>query len=169
MTRNARGFRTWSASDTPRSVGQTGRVHPWKVVYDPKTAGPTHTVPRGLGHSLLSPLVGQAFKTLRVSATLWDGYGWWPINSETTVQRFEDEHAKDAERGPYNDRMFAKAKRTKQIVRGQHAGYSDFFVPVLIRRRGGRGPCGRPHRPRAPDQRGYPRELALAHRPPGSP
>jgi two-component system, response regulator YesN len=106
-------------------------VHPWKVTYD-KTGVGTHAIERGRGHSLLSPLVAHAFKTLRVSATLWDGYGWWPINSAPSVMPFEDEHGREAERGPYNDRMFAEAKRSKRIVRGEHAGYSDYFVPVML-------------------------------------
>jgi AraC-like DNA-binding protein len=105
----------------------------WKVSYDPRTGIATHEIGRAVGHALVSPLVGETFRILRVSATLFDGHGWWPIHAETSISRFEGEHGKDTERGPYNDRMFSRATRTRRVARGEHAGHTDFFVPVVLR------------------------------------
>jgi len=36
------------------------------------------------------------------------------------------------DRWSYNDRCFALVQKTKRSVRGEHAGQSDLFVPVIL-------------------------------------
>src|SRR5258706_5268153 len=87
----------------------------------------------GFGHALLAPLVVQVFKALRVSASVWkQGTDWFPIHSEQAFGSFELEHAKEIERGRYNHRNASEVRRRKATVRGDFAGYSDFFAPIIV-------------------------------------
>jgi AraC-like DNA-binding protein len=111
-------------------------VHAWRTVYDFGTEARRHTVARGEGHALLSPLVAWAFKVLGVSAAVWEhGPEWWPIHGEPNVIAFETEHGRDRERAAHNARKMAEACRRQLTVRGEHAGLSDLFVPILLRGR----------------------------------
>jgi AraC-like DNA-binding protein len=101
------------------------------VAFDPKARVYRHSVESGFGHALLAPLVANTFESLGLGVTFWDGREWLPLRTEVlTITRFEFEHGFHPERAAYNERHFALAKRRKKSVRGTHAGYSDFFVPV---------------------------------------
>jgi AraC-like DNA-binding protein len=111
-------------------------VHSWRTQYDRRLARSIHTTVPGVGHALLSVILANIFQSLRISATLWEhGTDWFPIHTEPSPGAFESEHGKESDRNAYNVRMFAKVERTKKIVRGEHGGYSDLFVPILIRGR----------------------------------
>ncbi|HEV8244524.1 MAG TPA: AraC family transcriptional regulator, partial [Polyangiaceae bacterium] len=104
----------------------------WRVSHSPGR-GHTHTMPAGFGHPLLAPVVASYFEELRVSAALSDGNFWWRIHSEASVSAFELEHGAETERQKYNRRMFARAIKQRKVLRGEHAGYSDLFVPIVAR------------------------------------
>lgn len=107
-------------------------VRPWQVYVDPKTGRDTHTLPRGLGHSLVAPLVAYVFRVLRVSATVTDGRAWWAIHSEPSVLPFELEHGVETERFAYNQRNLDAAKEQRKTIRGSHAGFHDLFIPIFL-------------------------------------
>jgi AraC-like DNA-binding protein len=84
----------------------------------------------------LSPTESYTFKNLGVSAALWEhGIEWMPIHTEPNVSSFEPEHGMESERQAYNDRLSAAVLRTKKTMRGEHAGYSDLFVPIMMRKK----------------------------------
>ena len=110
-------------------------MHSWRTVYDRKLERSSHTTAPHVGHALLSVVVANIFQTLRVSATVWEhGTDWFPIHAEPSPAAFDSEHGKESERNAYNIRQFAAVARRKKTVRGQHGGYSDLFVPIVIRR-----------------------------------
>lgn len=77
-------------------------------------------------------MVAHAFEELRISATVWDhGVYWMPIHTCHILESFEQQHGKDHHRRAYNDRMFARVLGEKRAVRGEHAGLSDLFAPIL--------------------------------------
>jgi AraC-like DNA-binding protein len=118
---------------TLRPVSTTiPRVRPWQVYVDPKTGRDTHTLPRGLGHALLAPLVAYTFRVLRISATVTDGRAWWAIHSEPSVLPFELEHGVETERFVYNQRNIDAAREQRKTIRGEHAGFHDLFVPIFL-------------------------------------
>jgi AraC-like DNA-binding protein len=93
-----------------------------------------HTTSPGVGHALLSVIVANIFQTIRTSATVWEhGADWFPVHAEPSPGAFESEHGREGERNAYNARMFAQVQRTNKIVRGDHAGFSDLFVPISMR------------------------------------
>jgi AraC-like DNA-binding protein len=108
------------------------RVHSWRVHYDTKLGVKQHEVEHGWGHALLAPAVGYAFRALRVSAALWEhGADWLPIHAEPNVFGFAIQHGKGGERAAYNGRCFAKVLRNHRALRGEHAGFSDLFAPIV--------------------------------------
>jgi AraC-like DNA-binding protein len=108
-------------------------VHGWHVQGNTKTGCLAHTTNPDFGYGLLAPVVSHVFKALRVSASLWEhGLEWLPIHIEPGVSSFEPEHAVEEERYAYNTRLFADVNRKKKIVRGEHAGFSDLFAPVVV-------------------------------------
>jgi AraC-like DNA-binding protein len=70
---------------------------------------------------------------LSVSAAISDGALWRPIHLEPNVTVFELEHGVELGRDRYNARCLADARRTRKAVLGTHAGFSDWFVPVIVR------------------------------------
>lgn len=107
-------------------------MHLWQVTEDHKTRHHRHVLPGGFGHALLAPVVAHVFEALGVSSTLWDGRNWWTIHSEPSLSEFEAEHRVDTERIDYNERLFVQAERQKKTIRGELAGYSDLFVPIIV-------------------------------------
>jgi AraC-like DNA-binding protein len=93
--------------------------------------------------SFLLPGVANVFEELRVSAAIrvggpWavgDGSGWRSIHVERSLPDFELEHGHEVARDQYNVRTMDEARRTRSIVRGEHAGLSDLFVPIVERDR----------------------------------
>jgi hypothetical protein len=57
-------------------------VHVWQEIYDPKTQSRVHQVTPGLGHAWLAPIAAFAFKTIRVSAAIWNQSLWSPLHHE---------------------------------------------------------------------------------------
>ena len=109
-------------------------MHSWRTVYDRKLERSIHTTLPHVGHALLSVVIANIFQSLRVSATVWEhGTDWFPIHAEPSPAAFDSEHGKESERNAYNIRQFAAVLRRKKTVRGQHGGYSDLFVPIVIR------------------------------------
>jgi AraC-like DNA-binding protein len=104
----------------------------WTVLSDPKTGSYTHTVRGGGGHALLVPVVSSVFQVLGVSASLYDGRLWWAIHTEPNVTEFEVEHGVETRRWAYNGRLMGNAVRHARTQRGEHAGFCDLFVPVVI-------------------------------------
>jgi hypothetical protein len=46
---------------------------------------------------------------------------------------FEAEHGSEQRRWNYNHRIFAEVVKRCRIVRGEHAGFHDLFVPIQDR------------------------------------
>ncbi len=107
-------------------------MHAWTVVSDPKSGGYTHTLDDDAGRSMLAAVAGSVFRALQVSASLFDGRFWWPIHSEPNLAQFEVQHGKEGDRWSYNTRQFEEARRRRSAVRGEHAGCSDLFVPIVV-------------------------------------
>ncbi|HEV8245306.1 MAG TPA: helix-turn-helix domain-containing protein [Polyangiaceae bacterium] len=108
-------------------------MHAWRTEYDPKSQIRQHSVQAGFGHSLLAPLTTYVFSRLRVAAAVWEhGHEWWPLHTETSLSTFEAQHGRDQQRLAYNTRQFALVQKKKQLVRGEHGGYSDFFAPIVV-------------------------------------
>jgi AraC-like DNA-binding protein len=96
----------------------------------PRALAPLPTKP-----AILAPIVTNLFEELRVSAALHVAATphsfdeWFPIRQERDVIGFEFLHDKDQHRWRYNARCLRKARRNV-VVLGEHAGFSDFWVPV---------------------------------------
>jgi AraC-like DNA-binding protein len=121
-----------SHPDLSPSIAIAPKMRIWKITSDSKIGSYGHRIADGKGHALLAQVVGGIFHVLRVSASLWeDGY-WWSLHSVPNVTSFESEHGVETERQAYNERMFATVRQEKRPVRGEHAGYHDWFVPVEI-------------------------------------
>jgi len=84
--------------------------------------------------ALLSLVVANAFEELKVSVSLWMMTGDWsyPINTVEGqgVLAFEYAHGVGARRWAYNSRCLERLFKERKIVRGEHAGFSDLFVPI---------------------------------------
>ena len=83
--------------------------------------------------ALLALVVANAFEELKVSVSLWMTGDWWyPVNivEGQGVLAFEYAHGVGARRWAYNNRCFERLRRERKIVRGEHAGFSDLFVPI---------------------------------------
>ena len=93
-----------------------------------------HRLTSWAGHSLLAPVVTGAFQTLGVSAALWEqDHEWLSIYGEPGIALFEAEHGLELQRHRYNLRQRALAMKSRKPVRAEHAGFSDFFVPIVVR------------------------------------
>jgi AraC-like DNA-binding protein len=80
---------------------------------------------------LVTPIFGYLFDELELCVALWiTGDFWHPIHFVTSINRFEFDRGVGARRWAYNARCFDEVARQKRIVRGQHAGFCDLFVPV---------------------------------------
>jgi AraC-like DNA-binding protein len=93
-------------------------------------------LPAGLPglHALITPAAAHAFETLRVGASINEETQWHAIHGPPIkVINFETAHGRERERELYNDRSIAQARRTGKPVLGQHAGFSDFYVPIVER------------------------------------
>ncbi|HEV8247713.1 MAG TPA: hypothetical protein VGP93_18185, partial [Polyangiaceae bacterium] len=111
-------------------------MYVWRTAYDAKGEVRQHTLAEGGGHALLAALATQAFTTLRISASVWEhGPEWWAIHYEPSVLMFDAEHGRDRERTAYNARKCAEAGRRRTAIRGQFHGYSDLFVPLMLKQR----------------------------------
>jgi AraC-like DNA-binding protein len=99
---------------------------------------PPRTVPDTLTYLL--PGVANVFEELSVCAALREGGPWqvglgarWrAIHVRPSLPDFEQEHGREHERDKYNVRCMTEARDTKAIVRGEHAGLSDLFVPIVV-------------------------------------
>jgi AraC-like DNA-binding protein len=104
----------------------------WRAVEHPKHEAREHSVSRGFGHALFAPLRSNLFEHLRVAATVWKHtHLWFPIHDEPSVTKFEGAFGKGSDRDAYNHHHFAEARRRGRPVRGEHAGFSDLFVPLI--------------------------------------
>src|SRR5258705_7163840 len=86
-------------------------------------------------HALWAPSIANVFQMLEVGAAICDGALWRPIYSEPNITAFELEHGVELGRDRYNARCFGRARRRREAVLGSHAGYSDWFVPIVARGR----------------------------------
>jgi hypothetical protein len=92
----------------------------------------TRALDRAFRRALLIPRVCGVFERLGVGASIWiDGY-WAPIHEEPSVVAFELEHDSAARRHEYNQRCIERARRTRATHLGEHAGFSDLFVPIVL-------------------------------------
>jgi AraC-like DNA-binding protein len=108
-------------------------VHFWRVKFEPKIGVKQHRTASWAGHSLLAPIVSGAFETLGVAAAIWEqDHEWLSLHGADGIVRFEAEHGVELQRGRYNARQRALALKTKRAERGEHAGFSDFFVPIVV-------------------------------------
>ncbi|HEV8247143.1 MAG TPA: PocR ligand-binding domain-containing protein, partial [Polyangiaceae bacterium] len=112
---------------------QTPSVHFWRVKFEPKLGVKQHRVTSWSGHALFAPILSGAFQTLRVSAAIWEqDHEWLSLHAEPNISLFEGEHGKETERARYNAKQRARAIQSGKIVRSEHAGFSDFFVPMVV-------------------------------------
>jgi AraC-like DNA-binding protein len=104
----------------------------WNVGYDFKTQSHVHKVRSGFGHALLVPAAIEVFRRLALSAFLVDASGrWFQLHSTPPAVDHETEHSRENERQLYNVRSLALMRKKKAIVRGEHGGTTDWFVPIL--------------------------------------
>src|SRR5436190_17574558 len=83
-------------------------------------------------HALLAPATTFAFDALGIGAALYDEHQWHAIHApEQTVTEFELAHGRETERATYNERLIKRARTTRKAELGEHAGFFDFFVPVM--------------------------------------
>jgi len=90
--------------------------------------------------AFLAPAIANIFEELHLSAALREGGpwrtsagGWRAIHVEDrNLSSFEIEHGVEAARAKYDLRCMNRAHRLGTIVRGEHAGLSDLFVPVMV-------------------------------------
>jgi hypothetical protein len=59
---------------------------------------------------------------------------WWSIHSVPNLVAFEFEHGTESDRFAYNSRCIRTVRRRQKPMRGEHAGYYDWFVPVVSSR-----------------------------------
>ncbi|HEV8244703.1 MAG TPA: helix-turn-helix domain-containing protein [Polyangiaceae bacterium] len=83
-------------------------------------------------HALLSPVLANLFEELRVGAALLEGKEWRPIHTVPNVISFELQYGVERERDKYNARSLAEVRRERKPVLGSHAGFSDWFVPIVV-------------------------------------
>jgi AraC-like DNA-binding protein len=88
----------------------------------------------GFGHALSSPIVANTLAVMRISGTVWDGVNWWSIHTQPGLRLFEIEHGKGEDRLAYNNRALARVTKQRKTVRGEHGGYYDLFVPIVVDR-----------------------------------
>jgi AraC-like DNA-binding protein len=83
---------------------------------------------------LLSIAVAHTFETLGIGATLRDSANeWHAIHSPPEgVMGFELAHGKGTDRNQYNERCFSRVYRDRKTVHGKHAGFHDFYVPIMV-------------------------------------
>jgi AraC-like DNA-binding protein len=86
-------------------------------------------------HPLWAPGAAHVFQQLGVGAAITDGTLWRAIYVEPNVTGFEREHGLQQSRNEYNRRCLAEVLRKRGPVLGEHAGFSDWFVPVLVKER----------------------------------
>ena len=85
-------------------------------------------------NAFLVTAVEHTFQRLGVAAALLDASDdWHAINSHRNVTAFELAHGRGPERHVYNDGAVSRARREKKTLRAEHAGFSDFFVPIVNR------------------------------------
>jgi AraC-like DNA-binding protein len=85
--------------------------------------------------AVLAPVVAHTFEELRISVSLNTKHQgmhdqWHPFHIATDVTSFEYEHGVAARRWAYNAECFDRVRKTGRLVRGEHAGFHDLFVPV---------------------------------------
>jgi AraC-like DNA-binding protein len=86
-------------------------------------------------HAFWAPSVANVFQMLEVGAAISDGALWRAIHTEANIASFELEHGVELGRDRYNARCFARARKQRAPVLGSHAGYCDWFVPIVLRGR----------------------------------
>lgn len=90
--------------------------------------------------AFLAPAVANIFEELHISAALREGGPWKTGNGgwraihveERSLASFEIEFGVEAARAKYDLSCMNRAHETKAIVRGEHAGLCDLFVPVTV-------------------------------------
>src|SRR5450432_2138067 len=86
--------------------------------------------------AILATMVTTALEDLGINVTLHVGatprtyQEWYPLSQTPNIMQFEFDLAVVHRRWRYNGRCVAQAHRQQTPVLGQHAGFSDFFVPV---------------------------------------
>jgi AraC-like DNA-binding protein len=108
----------------------------WRTTYDSQARVHRHELATGFGHALMVSLQSYAFKALRISAAVWSkGTDWFPIHDEPNIGEIELDLGVERERSRYNEAHLQKAWQARVLVRGEHAGYSDLFVPIVARKK----------------------------------
>jgi AraC-like DNA-binding protein len=71
---------------------------------------------------------------LRVSVSVYEhGEEWMPLHTEPSVLPWEVEYGRDISRTAHNDKCVRAALRSKKTVRAELFGYSDLFVPIVMK------------------------------------
>jgi AraC-like DNA-binding protein len=79
----------------------------------------------------LTPVVINLFAELRVGAAINTTRDQWhPFHTCSSITEFEFAYGVAPARWAYNERSFHEARKRKAMVIGEHAGFSDLFVPV---------------------------------------
>jgi AraC-like DNA-binding protein len=86
-------------------------------------------------HPFWAPSVANVFQMLEVGAAISDGALWRPIHTEPSITGFELEHGVELGRDRYNARCLMRARKQREPILGSHAGYSDWFVPIVLQGR----------------------------------
>ncbi len=89
-----------------------------------------HPAPLARPQAGLTLRLPSLIHQLGVSLTLVDPDGWHAVHTVPNVLSFELEHGVEVERWTYNARCMGRAVRQRRAVLGQHAGFTDLFIPI---------------------------------------
>jgi hypothetical protein len=87
-------------------------------------------VARARAAAMALPIVAGALDDLEPSVSLKADAAWHPIHVVSNVSALDVLRGVDASRWPYNEASYDRARRQNATVVGEHAGFSDLFVPI---------------------------------------
>jgi AraC-like DNA-binding protein len=86
--------------------------------------------------ALIAPIITGVFEELHIGAALHTAATervfeeWHPLHQGPSTMLLEYEYGAQGHRWSYNERSIARAHREGKTFLGEHAGFSDFFVPL---------------------------------------
>ena len=81
---------------------------------------------------LVPAILTSVFQELDIGVSAYFDGTWRALYLSTSVTTIEVEQGVNPLRFRYNLRCLAKAQATKRVVRGEHGGFHDLFVPVVV-------------------------------------
>jgi AraC-like DNA-binding protein len=82
---------------------------------------------------LVPPILAAAFQQLGVGASTYVDGVWRSLHVATGLTDIEAEQGAQPLRHRYNERCLAEVKSTRRMLRGEHGGFHDVFLPITTR------------------------------------